>query len=65
MNGQCALLIWRQEKPGMSATAKHFERESARHRLAAISSARSNVLPWSVALALSAVVLGSTLAFVL
>ncbi len=49
----------------MSATAKHFERESARHRLAAISSARSNVLPWSVALALSAVVLGSTLAFVL
>lgn len=48
----------------MSDTAKHFE-NGDRLRRATISSARSHVLPWSVALALSAVVVGSTLAFII
>ena len=48
----------------MRATTKHFENQGYRLRRAAISGARSQLLPWSVALALSAVVVGSTLAFI-
>ncbi len=47
----------------MNTTANLFENQNYRLRLAKIS-APSRVLPWTVALALSAVVVGSTLAFI-
>jgi hypothetical protein len=50
-------------EPGMKT--RHFENEGYRLRLVKMSSAPSRVLPWSVALALSAVVVGSTLAFII
>jgi hypothetical protein len=52
-------------EPGMRAKSNHFENLGYRLRLTKISSAPSRVLPWSVALALSAVVVGSTLAFIM
>ena len=44
---------------------RHFENEGYRLRLSGSAPCSSRFLPWSIALALSAVVVGSTLAFIM